>query len=93
LTKAIQSILGQTKEVRTLPVWAARAIALAGDGITAMTNHSFPLNSSRLKALLETTHFSGEKLAASGFKHPQTTEQALAEMIAWHRQRKSQSAG
>jgi hypothetical protein len=35
---------------------------------------------------LETTHFSCEKLLKSGFIHPQSTDEGLAEMVGWYQQ-------
>lgn len=56
-----------------------------GDPFSKATGQNFPLTSSRLKALLETTHFLCEKLLSTGFRHPQTTEEGLEEMVEWYR--------
>jgi nucleoside-diphosphate-sugar epimerase len=70
-----------------LPLPVARGIARFGDAFLRVTGKNFPLTSSRLEALLETTHFSCEKLLATGFRHPQSTEEGIGEMVAWYKSR------
>jgi GlcNAc-P-P-Und epimerase len=72
---------------RSLPLPVAKGIAWFGDAFTRLTGKSFPLTTSRLEALLETTHFSCEKLLATGFRHPQSTEEGIGEMVRWYRGR------
>lgn len=85
LAQLIASLLGVPWSGRTLPLPLCRVAALVGDGSVAVTGRPFPLTTARLTALIETTHFSIAKLLASGFRHPQTTEAGLTEMIAWYR--------
>jgi nucleoside-diphosphate-sugar epimerase len=84
IARMIQKGLGKKGAIMSLPVPVAKAGALAGDIITKMTGKGFPLTSNRLRALLETTHFSSKKLEEAGFKHPETTEQGLKWMMEWH---------
>ncbi|MGV3771820.1 MAG: NAD-dependent epimerase/dehydratase family protein [Verrucomicrobiales bacterium] len=81
----IQKGLGKQGRIRSLPLPVAQAGALAGDVFTRVTGKDFPLTSNRLRALLESTHFSSKKLEQAGFVHPETTEEGLARMIQWHR--------
>jgi len=81
----IRRSLGKQGNSPTLPIALARSAAIFGDAVHRFTGRSFPINSNRLDALLGNTHFSGEKLLGSGFKHPQSTEEGLAEMVAWCR--------
>jgi UDP-glucose 4-epimerase len=77
--------LGQASPPRRIPAWLAAAVAPVGDAIEALTGRDFPLTSARLRAIRETTIFPCDKLLAAGFKHPQTTREGLAEMVAWAR--------
>jgi nucleoside-diphosphate-sugar epimerase len=85
--------LGRKRKPPTLPLPLVRWAARTGDVVGRLTGRNLPLNSPRLRALLETTHFSAEKLKAAGFIHPQSTEEGLAEMIAWYRRAAGRSAG
>jgi nucleoside-diphosphate-sugar epimerase len=77
--------LGQAPPPRRIPAWLAAAVAPLGDTIEALTSRDFPLTSARLRAIRETTIFPCDKLLAAGFKHPQTTREGIAEMVAWAR--------
>ncbi len=68
---------------RRIPAWLATLAAPVGDAIEAVSGRDFPLTTSRLRALRETTVFPCDKLMAAGFLHPRTTRDGLAEMIAW----------
>ncbi len=75
--------LGGVVPPRRIPAVAAAAVAKIGDVIEYLTRRSFPLTSSRLNAIRETTLFPCDKIVAAGFRHPQTTREGLAEMVAW----------
>lgn len=77
--------LAGARPPRRIPGWLAAAAAPLGDAIEAVTGRDFPLTSARLRAIRETTIFPCDKLLAAGFRHPQTTREGLAEMIAWTR--------
>jgi nucleoside-diphosphate-sugar epimerase len=77
--------LAGARPPRRIPGWLAAAAAPLGDAIEAVTHRDFPLTSARLRAIRETTIFPCDKLLAAGFRHPQTTREGLAEMIAWTR--------
>ena len=81
----IAGLLGKRWRARSLPLSLAKTIALVGDLGSRVTRRSLPLTSARLAALLETTHFSCQKLRNTGFVHPQTTLEGLAEMVQWYR--------
>lgn len=85
LATAIAELAGAPTPKR-IPAWLAAVVAPLGDAIEGLTGRDFPLTSSRLRALRETTIFPCDKLVAAGFTHPQTTRTGLAEMIAWARQ-------
>jgi nucleoside-diphosphate-sugar epimerase len=84
LAEMIASLAG-ARPPRRIPGWLAAAAAPLGDAIEAATGRDFPLTSARLRAIRETTIFPCDKLLAAGFRHPQTTREGLAEMIAWTR--------
>ena len=77
--------LGQASPPRRIPAWLAAAVAPFGDAIEALAGRDFPLTSARLRAIRETTIFPCDKLLAAGFRHPQTTREGIAEMVAWAR--------
>jgi len=77
--------LGHAPQPRQIPAWLAAAVAPVGDVIEALAGRDFPLTSARLRAIRETTIFPCDKLLAAGFRHPQTTREGLAEMVAWAR--------
>jgi nucleoside-diphosphate-sugar epimerase len=81
----ISRLLGRSAPPRTLPLPVMRLAASVGDLLARAGIEVLPISSSRLEALIETTHFSADKLRASGFVHPQTTEEGLAELVQWYR--------
>jgi nucleoside-diphosphate-sugar epimerase len=76
--------LGRQVPVRSIPLSVAHVLASLGDFWRQVTGGSPPLTRGRLAAMLETTHFSGDKLTSTGFRHPQSTEEGLREMVAWY---------
>ncbi len=70
---------------RSVPVPLGKGIALVGAVFSKIKGKNFPLNSTWLRALLETSHFSCEKLRSTGFRHPETTEEGIAEMVKWYK--------
>ncbi len=66
---------------RRVPALAARLLAPLGDLVSLATGRDFPLTTARLRAMEETSVFPCDKLAAAGFRHPQTTREGLAEML------------
>lgn len=77
--------LERPRRMWTLPLSLARLVAEAGELLRKTTGRKAPLTRSRLKALVETTHFSCGKLLQTGFIHPQSTRDGLSEMVAWYR--------
>lgn len=76
----IRRQFGRSGNSPAIPVALARAGARAGDWIHRLSGILPPLTSARLQALLESTHFTCDKLIQSGFVHPQTTAAGLAEL-------------
>ncbi len=70
---------------RSSPMPIAKCAALLGDVFAKVTRRGFPLTSNRLAALLENTHFSCAKLLSTGFRHLESTQEGLAEMVKWYR--------
>jgi UDP-glucose 4-epimerase len=77
--------LGGARPPRRIPAVAAALLAPVGDVVESLTGRSFPLTTARLRAIRETTVFPCDRLIAAGFRHPQTTRDGLAEMVAWAR--------
>lgn len=84
IAEIASSALGAPKP-RSIPLFLARCLIGANGPIAALTGRSLPLTKSRLKALLETTHFLPNRLVGSGFLHPQSTHDGLVEMVKWYR--------
>lgn len=76
---------------RRIPEWLAAAVAPLGDAIERFAGRDFPLTTARLRAIRETTIFPCDRLVAAGFRHPQTTREGLADMVAWATARAAQS--
>ena len=74
--------LARTPAPRRVPTLAARLLAPLGDLVSLVTGRDFPLTTARLRAMEETSVFPCDKLVAAGFRHPQTTQEGLAEMLA-----------
>ena len=70
---------------RRIPELLARCLAPVGDLVGTLTGRDFPLTSARLRSIEETSIFPCDKLVAAGFRHPQSTRDGLAEMVAWMR--------
>ena len=85
ITEMVSRQLGRPGAPPTLPLGLARVVAAIGDLVERLTGRSVPLSRARLRALTETTHFSCARLLATGFRHPQATEEGLAELVAWYR--------
>ncbi len=83
IASTIAELLHRKQRFRRLPLRAAIIMAYMGDCVARFMG-DFPFTSDRLEALTETTHFSCRKLRQSGFVHPQTTREGLAEMVSWY---------
>ena len=81
IAETAAALLGR-RRVPTIPLAAGRCLARAGDIYGRLTGRTFPINSSRLQALLEETDFRCGKLLAAGFRHPQTFDEGMRELIA-----------
>lgn len=68
---------------RGLPKSVASLAAWAGDLYSFILRRPAPINSQRLRAVLETTDFPAEKLMEHGFVHPQTTKDGITELVTW----------
>ncbi len=68
---------------KRIPAIVAAVAAPLGDAIESITGRDFPLTSARLRAIQETTIFPCDRLVAAGFRHPQSTSEGIAEMVAW----------
>lgn len=79
--------LGVPEPRASIPLWAARVLALAGDGLALVGMKRFPINSTRLEGLIEPGHFSAEALLATGFVPAYTTEAGIACLARWYRSR------
>lgn len=88
LAEMIAKCLGNSATPRSLPLPVCRFAARFGDLFVRIIGRGFPITSARLEALLETSHFSVDRLLSTGFVHPQTTEEGLAEMVEWYKAKK-----
>ena len=87
-THSLAELAGLVAEIagapppRRIPAAVAGCLAAVGDAFTAVTGREFPLTSARLRAIRETSIFPCDKLVAAGFRHPQSTREGLAELVA-----------
>ena len=86
LAAMIADLAGVAKP-RRIPELFARCVAPLGDLVGILTGRDFPLTSARLRSIGETSIFPCDRLVAEGFRHPQSTREGLAEMVAWARGR------
>lgn len=84
IAEMTSAALGKPKS-KSIPPLVAKCIVAANAPLVALTGRSLPLTQSRLKALLETTHFVPRRLREAGFVHPQSTAEGLKEMVQWYR--------
>jgi nucleoside-diphosphate-sugar epimerase len=92
LASMIGHAFGKEGQFRSIPWWFARFCGLVGDFMERGFGRA-PLTTQRLKALTETSSFLCEKLIQEGFKHPQTTEEGIAELVDWYlKEGKNQNA-
>jgi nucleoside-diphosphate-sugar epimerase len=77
----LRGLLGMPGNSPSLPRPLARLAAWAGDLVFRGTGRTFPVNSSRYAALLETSLFPADKLVATGFRHPLTILDGLRELV------------
>lgn len=89
LAGMIAAIQGGKRRIRRIPHWVAGFLAALGDVVTRLPGGRFPITSDRLRALIEETNFSCEKLVSRGFVHPQTVRDGLGEMVGWYLARRS----
>jgi nucleoside-diphosphate-sugar epimerase len=68
---------------RSIPGPLAALVAPVGNAFEVLTGREFPLTTSRLRSIRETSIFPCDKLVAAGYVHPQSTREGLAEMLAW----------
>lgn len=68
---------------RGIPKGIARAAAIFSDAVQRIAGVQLPLTSARLQALTTDATYPPEKLVGSGFRHAQTTEQGIREMVEW----------
>ncbi|MCC5840521.1 MAG: NAD-dependent epimerase/dehydratase family protein [Opitutales bacterium] len=80
IAETVSSFLNK-KRVPQIPPFVAKILAEAGEVIGRLTGKPFPINRSRLQALLEETDFRGEALLKTGFQHPQSLRDGLREMV------------
>ncbi|MDA1039267.1 MAG: NAD-dependent epimerase/dehydratase family protein [Planctomycetota bacterium] len=67
---------------RGIPRFLAGCAAALGDVIAGITSREMLLTTARLRALDEESVFSSGDLVAAGFRHPQTTQDGLEELVA-----------
>lgn len=79
----IIAALAGAKPPRSIPKVAAVFAACIGDALQKFTGGQMPLTTSRLRTLCEESVFPSEKLVTAGFRHVDTLECGLAEMVNW----------
>ena len=93
LASMISRALGQSGRIRRIPMWTARAMGLMGDVVQSTTGLGVPLTSDRVRALTENTEFSCRKLMESGYKHAESTEDGIKNLVNWFLQETRESHG
>jgi nucleoside-diphosphate-sugar epimerase len=82
LDRRVRSAAGHSGGSLRLPISVGRLLGEIGEGVQWLTGRDFFVNRSRVRALLESSWFSCEKLKASGFVHPERPLEALLEAAA-----------
>jgi nucleoside-diphosphate-sugar epimerase len=77
--------LGVARPTRSIPLPLAWILAKMGDLLMASGLRQFPMNSARLDGLIESSHFSPQKLLTSGFRPVESTEEGIQRLVAWYR--------
>jgi len=82
--------LGKEIPAWHVPVWALRALAVAGDAIGKLAGKRFMFDSDALDKLIGSAWYSSSKILRElGYKPTHSFEDALPEMIAWYRTARS----
>ena len=79
---ALQAAL-KAPRIRTVPPWAARVLARAGDLINAVGFQEFPFNSFRLRNILTQYLFDLEQTRGVCGPLPFTMTQGVEQTVAW----------
>lgn len=79
--------VARARRPRSIPKGAAIAVAAIGDVVEWLTNYKFPLTTARLRTLCEESFFPSDKLIAKGFRHAESLQTGIAELVAWTRSR------
>jgi nucleoside-diphosphate-sugar epimerase len=86
---AICRALGREVPRWTLPLWALRCAAIAGDAVGRVAGRSAPLNSAALDKLLGSAWYSSDKIQRElGFVSSHTLYDALPGMVAEYQSRR-----
>jgi nucleoside-diphosphate-sugar epimerase len=80
IAKIISTLL-KGRRLPQIPEFLARILAEAGEIFGRLTGKPFPINRSRLRALVEETDFRCEALLKTDFQHPQSLHEGLREMV------------
>jgi nucleoside-diphosphate-sugar epimerase len=92
IASMVAAELGSSSPIRSIPPTMAWLAAELGEVCRQVLGANPPLTRARLEAMLESTHFSADKLMAAGFVHPQDTKEGLREMVAWYLSSKGDSS-
>ena len=82
--RAIARALGRRPRIFTVPRWALRLLALAGDAASFAVRT--PFNSAVLSRLTGSLDVDDSRLRAIGWTPPYSLEQGLDETVAWYRE-------
>jgi len=66
---------------RSAPAWAATLAAPLADLVAALSSRDLPLSSARLRAATNPGFFPCDRLVATGFEHPLSTQDGLALLV------------
>lgn len=70
---------------RSIPRWVALCAAPLGEIASRLTGRAMPLGLSRLRAALTPSDLPCGRLVDAGFRHVETTREAMAEVARWAR--------
>ena len=68
---------------RSVPSWLALLAAPFGEAVERLTGRPMPLTPSRVRAALAPSDLPCERLVAAGFRHVETTEAGIGEVVSW----------
>ena len=86
IANLIKVMLGNKRNILTIPQWVLLPIAQLFDLVGSVLNVNLPINSSRVKTVNMSTAMEMSRVQEAGFLHPYTSKTGLERTVDWYRQ-------